>query len=78
MHSTYCTCSAGFVIHTFRMSVLEPVAKPNLSAARVLCKVLRNLRTINTFSIGNAGWTVQELILGLNGKKPLATGPSYR
>jgi len=59
------------------MSVLEPIAKPNLAVARVLCKVLRNLRMIDTLSTVNAGWFVLELILGLNGEKPLATGLSH-
>jgi hypothetical protein len=63
MHSTYRTCSAGFVILTLRMSVLEPIAKPNLAAVGALCKVLRNIRTIDTVSTVNAGWTVLELIL---------------
>jgi hypothetical protein len=75
--STYCTYLVGFTIHTQHMSVLEPIAKPNLAAAHVLCKVLWNLRTIDTVSTVNAGWIVLELILGLNGEKPLATCLSH-
>jgi hypothetical protein len=69
--ATYCTCLAGFFIRTLGMSVLEPTAKPNIAAARVLCKVLRNLRTVN------AGWTVLELILRFKGERPSATGLSH-
>ena len=58
------------------MPVLQPIAKPNLAAARVLCEVLRNLRTIDIVFTVNAGWTVLELILGLN-RELLATGLSH-
>ena len=59
------------------MSVLQPIAKPNLAAARVLRKVPRNLRTIDTLSTLNVGWTVLELILRFKFERLSATGLSH-